>query len=329
MAIQMRSYAPLRLIACLSLILPALFVSSAQTPAKKPAPIQLALELSDGSRIIGLPEAGTIPFATQYGKMDIALKLVDSSSFSNDHETVTVLFQNGDKLEGALSAKEIKLTTLFGKHAIPVKHVASIDILADGSLDASFRKGLVLHYSFDRDENDKVTDKSGKGNHGEVNGAKWTAKGKVGGAYEFDGIDDYIEVAHSKHLDFDAASDSFTVAEGAFADETSLVASLTLLDGDSDTDLPNDTLTVNTTPVVGAAHGALVLYADGTFDYTHNGSENFSDSFTYQLDDAGGNSDITNGLVTITIFQLTLQSMETEKRSFFLLSKIQTQRVIC
>lgn len=58
----------------------------------------------------------------------------------------------------------------------------------------SLKKNLVLYYSFDREEkgfgrNDKVTvtDKSGKGNGGEVDGAKWTAKGKIGGAYSFDG----------------------------------------------------------------------------------------------------------------------------------------------
>jgi Concanavalin A-like lectin/glucanases superfamily len=59
---------------------------------------------------------------------------------------------------------------------------------------ASLRSSLVLYYSFDREEkslgrNDqvKVTDKSGRKNDGEVTGAKWTARGKVGGAYSFDG----------------------------------------------------------------------------------------------------------------------------------------------
>ena len=56
----------------------AVCVAADESNAEKPGPIKLALELSDGSRIIGLPEAGTIPFATQYGKMDIALKLVTS-----------------------------------------------------------------------------------------------------------------------------------------------------------------------------------------------------------------------------------------------------------
>ena len=73
------------------------------------------------------------------------------------------------------------------------------------------------------------------------------------------------------------------------------VASLGLLDSEGkalalmrswSTARPGDTLTVNTTPVAGPQYGSLVLYADGTFSYTHDGSENFSDSFTYELRDA-------------------------------------------
>jgi tetratricopeptide (TPR) repeat protein len=54
-----------------------------------------------------------------------------------------------------------------------------------------FRDGLVLYYSFD-EAGDRVQDLSGKGNHGTVHGATWTAKGKVGGAYEFDGRTTFV-----------------------------------------------------------------------------------------------------------------------------------------
>ena len=40
---------------------------------------------------------------------------------------------------------------------------------------------------------------------------------------------------------------------------------------------------MNTTPVVGVSFGTLTLNADGTFSYTHDGSENFTDSFTYEV----------------------------------------------
>ena len=44
-----------------------------------------------------------------------------------------------------------------------------------------------------------------------------------------------------------------------------------MLANDTDADLPNDTLTAIL--VTGLAHGSLTLNADGTFSYTHDGSE--------------------------------------------------------
>jgi len=60
--------------------------------------------------------------------------------------------------------------------------------------------GLVLYYPFDR-AGERAEDKSGKGNHGTLHGVKWTVDGKIGGAYEFDGRDDYIEAPDSHSLD--------------------------------------------------------------------------------------------------------------------------------
>ena len=99
-----------------------------------------------------------------------------------------------------------------------------------------------------------------------------------------------------------AADDSFTLNEGAAFDSTAadLLDSgfASVLGNDSDADLPNDTLTVSLDTDV--SFGSLTLNADGTFDYTHNGSENFSDSFVYAVSDANGGVTDT-GTVTITI----------------------------
>ncbi len=72
-----------------------------------------------------------------------------------------------------------------------------------------------------------------------------------------------------------------------------------MLANDTDEDLPNDTLTVNTTPVSGPTYGTLTLYADGTFSYTHDGSQNFSDSFTYEVTDAVGHQ--SQAVVSISV----------------------------
>lgn len=55
------------------------------------------------------------------------------------------------------------------------------------------RKHLVAYYTFD-EPGPKVIDHSGNGHHGTVHGAKWVRDGKVGGCYEFDGKDDWIDL---------------------------------------------------------------------------------------------------------------------------------------
>lgn len=60
--------------------------------------------------------------------------------------------------------------------------------------------GLMLHYSFDRNDGAVVRDDSGNGHIGTVQGAAYTTQGKDGGAYIFDGIDDDIFIPRSKML---------------------------------------------------------------------------------------------------------------------------------
>jgi hypothetical protein len=62
--------------------------------------------------------------------------------------------------------------------------------------DQSIRTGLAGFWAFDG----SAQDSSGNGNHGTVNGATPTT-GHFGQVYDFDGTDDYIDVAHSGSLD--------------------------------------------------------------------------------------------------------------------------------
>ena len=92
-------------------------------------------------------------------------------------------------------------------------------------------------------------------------------------------------------------ADALTVGEGGISMVTDS-SSISLLSNDTDADLPNDTLQVvaNTQ----GAHGSVTANADGSFSYMHNGTENFSDSFTYTVQDAGGAQDIVTVSVVIT-----------------------------
>ena len=80
-----------------------------------------------------------------------------------------------------------------------------------------------------------------------------------------------------------ASTDSIAVAEG---DTTTALVSgaTTVLANDTDADLPGDTLTAVLDS--GPTHASsFTLNSDGTFSYTHDGSENQSDSFTYHVND--------------------------------------------
>ncbi len=70
-----------------------------------------------------------------------------------------------------------------------------------GPLDGRAAMSLVLYYTFDKDEGAKVADLSGKGNHGAVAGAQYTAQGKKGGAYSLSGSMQHITVPNSNSLE--------------------------------------------------------------------------------------------------------------------------------
>jgi len=61
------------------------------------------------------------------------------------------------------------------------------------------REGLAACWRFDEGKGTTARDSSGNGNRGAIHGAEWTV-GKSGNALKFDGVDDYVEVSHSRSL---------------------------------------------------------------------------------------------------------------------------------
>jgi hypothetical protein len=68
--------------------------------------------------------------------------------------------------------------------------------------------GLVLYYNFNTDSG-RVSDDSGNEHTGTVYGATWVSDGVWGGAYRFDGVDDYIKATGYKGV---LGSTPFTVS---------------------------------------------------------------------------------------------------------------------
>ena len=54
--------------------------------------------------------------------------------------------------------------------------------------------GLIGYWSFDESSGSIALDLSSNGNDGTVHGSQWTSNAKIGGALEFDGTDDYVDI---------------------------------------------------------------------------------------------------------------------------------------
>ncbi|MBI2005606.1 MAG: laminin G domain-containing protein, partial [Candidatus Aenigmarchaeota archaeon] len=74
--------------------------------------------------------------------------------------------------------------------------------VSDGNNISSFidwNNSLVGWWKFNSDV--LANDSSGYGNNGSVSGAVWNSSGKLGGAYDFDGVNDYVDLGNSSNLD--------------------------------------------------------------------------------------------------------------------------------
>ena len=129
--------------------------------------------------------------------------LVKRLTMDNRIEEATSVNEEIKKIEFVLADLTSRLSA--ENPAVPVVQPAKSPTTNASSSISSLAltiptNGLVLHFSFDKNEGNTVTDQSGKNNNGTVNGAKWLEKGKHGGAYEFDGVKDNISVPNSASL---------------------------------------------------------------------------------------------------------------------------------
>lgn len=102
----------------------------------------------------------------------------------------------------AKSVTQKRLTTIG---EIPTSSAAASR--TSGRLSSELKKGLVLYYDFNKEEKEKVTDKSGKDNHATVHGAKWiaNARGPRNGAFAFDGSTAYLDAGNAESLKMENA----------------------------------------------------------------------------------------------------------------------------
>ncbi len=179
------------LLAALVLSLPVWSQSATNNP-----PLSLAVDLTDGSHLVGVPAINSIRLQTPYALVDIPLVQTRSITLEKDRESAVFEMKNGDRIKGAMLLKKLDLQTAFGKVTIGAEQIVNIDIMPGGRMPEVLLKALTLYYSFDKDESDFVADLSGKGNNGKLHGTEWMPMGKVGGARTFNGTCDYISVEY-------------------------------------------------------------------------------------------------------------------------------------
>ena len=115
----------------------ALFAFAAAAYAGDTEPkekLRLILELSDGSRIVGIPTMSSIPLQTPYAKLDVPLAQAAIITIAPDHEAASIDLQSGDRITGVLNLGMIQLETAFGMVSIGIEHIRECRVAVGGGI---------------------------------------------------------------------------------------------------------------------------------------------------------------------------------------------------
>jgi hypothetical protein len=188
-----------------TLVFLAATAAGAEAPTN--APLRLAVDLADGSRLVGQPAATPLPFHTSFALMNIPLDRLATLTMAEDRETATVTLRNGDRLQGVLDLKTLEMDTLFGKVSLGIGLLRSLQVRAQARIrgvrpSAPPAQGMILHYGFDTDEGAAVADDRDPEKKGlAAEDATWARDGVRGGSFAFAGNGGYVEAPAPSGLD--------------------------------------------------------------------------------------------------------------------------------
>ncbi|MBC7816850.1 MAG: LamG domain-containing protein [Planctomycetaceae bacterium] len=163
-------------------------------------PIRLAVDLLDGSRVIGTTRNDAVRIKTEFGESKVPLRLTDSVRWKRDRENVVVEFPNGDRLTGGIIPEVVPLTTLFGEVQISMEHIVMLKPVPAELAGLAVMDGLVLHFPFDEAPKAGVVASRVGPLHGKQQGGQWIPRGHRGGAFQFANSADCILVADQELL---------------------------------------------------------------------------------------------------------------------------------
>ena len=210
----------------------------------------------------------------------VVLTAAPSSVKEGDTETVavTATLQNGVVLSGALT---VTVSVGGGTATAGTDYAAVADfaVVIPAETPSGSTAFTLATFNDDAEEGDETIAVTGASPGIEVRPTEVTIADKKAGSGK--------PVARDDEIIVDEGGTTSTLASGA----TSVLAN------DTDSDTPTSGLTVSLS--TGPAWGVLVLNADGTFTYTHDGSENHADAFDYTVSD--GKSTSAAATVRITV----------------------------
>ncbi len=119
----------------------ALFGTSWAGDEQTAVQLRIKLDLVDGSHIVGNSVIATVPVQTPYAKMDIPWSQIQTIKVGDDHETLSVDLQNGDKLTGVMALETLEIDTEFGVVAFGMQHIRKLSVIM---CRGTGRNGLVL-----------------------------------------------------------------------------------------------------------------------------------------------------------------------------------------
>ncbi len=102
-----------------------------------PQQLRLAVNLVDGSHLVGTPSIESVPVQTPYANMNIPLREILTLKMNEDQETALVDLQNGDRIKGVINLAPLQLETLFGNVTLGIQHLKDLHvIIGAGALPA-------------------------------------------------------------------------------------------------------------------------------------------------------------------------------------------------
>lgn len=169
---------------------------------------RIAVELRDGSRLVGTTSLTELAFVTTDGRpTKVELSKAMGISVGDDREIATISLHGG-VIRGVIETEKLDLTGVFGKVSVPFDEVQRLQ-------NVNLKLGLIAHYPLD----DDFRDHSGLGNHEQERGGVSFDAGRIRKAARFDGSDDYLEIEPKSDV---SKIDDFSVVAWVYVDSWKL-----------------------------------------------------------------------------------------------------------